>query len=148
DRAVLMGQRDVAEASALAERCDLVVVGIGTSVDQAELVTSGMVDIGEMRDIARSGGVGEMLGHFFEASGRAVDTGLTRRILTLPLTALKGRRIVAVAGGEVKVPAIRAVLASGLLSGLITDERTARAIMDLMRDPAAAGSARAAEVTT
>jgi DNA-binding transcriptional regulator LsrR (DeoR family) len=33
-----------------------------------------------------------------------------------------------VAGGKIKVPAIRAVLASGHLSGLITDERTARAL--------------------
>ena len=40
------------------------------------------------------------------------------------------RRIVAIAGGAMKVAAIRAVLASGLLAGLITDERTARAIVD------------------
>jgi hypothetical protein len=35
-----------------------------------------------------------------------------------------------------KVAAIRAVLASGLLTGLITDERTARAIVDTARDEA------------
>jgi len=39
------------------------------------------------------------------------------------------RRIVAVAGGAVKVDAIRAVLASGLLNGLITDEATAGAVL-------------------
>jgi erythritol transport system ATP-binding protein len=43
---------------------------------------------------------------------------------------LRGCRIVAVAGGAVKVDAVRAVLASGLLSGLITDERTAREIVE------------------
>ncbi|RUV36591.1 sugar-binding transcriptional regulator, partial [Mesorhizobium sp. M7A.F.Ca.MR.228.00.0.0] len=43
---------------------------------------------------------------------------------------LKGRRIVAVAGGKIKVRAIKAVLESRYLSGLITDESTARALVE------------------
>ncbi len=89
-----------------------------------------MVEAEEIAVIARAGGVGEMLGHFFDTSGRPVDNELTRRIVTQPMEALRERRIVAVAGGAIKVDAIRAVLASGLLSGLITDERTARAIAE------------------
>ena len=56
---------------------------------------------------------------------------ITDRILTQPLDRLKGRRIVAVAGGEIKIHAIKAVLESGLLGGLIIDEHTARAIVDM-----------------
>ena len=41
---------------------------------------------------------------------------------------MASRPTVAVAGGRSKVAAIRAVLASGLLRGLITDELTARAL--------------------
>ncbi len=37
----------------------------------------------------------------------------------------------AVAGGALKTHAIKAVLESGLLSGLIIDEHTARAIVDM-----------------
>ena len=41
-----------------------------------------------------------------------------------------GRRdTIAIAGGKSKVAAIKAVLASGLIRGLITDERTARALV-------------------
>jgi erythritol transport system ATP-binding protein len=132
----------------MAEGCNLVLVGVGTTVDQSELVTTGMVDAAEMRDIARSGGVGEMLGHFFQSNGKVVDTDLTRRTVTLPLDALKSRRIIAVAGGEMKVAGLRAVLASGLVSGLITDERTARAIMDLLRAAPTDGPAPAMETAT
>ena len=39
------------------------------------------------------------------------------------------QRIVAIAGGADKTAAIRAVLNSGLLSGLITDEATATALL-------------------
>ena len=88
-----------------------------------------------MEAIAHAGGVGEMLGHFFDIEGRPVETEVTRRILTLPLDRLKDRRIVAVAGGKMKVRAIKAVLESGLLSGLIIDEHTARAIVETARAP-------------
>ena len=133
DREVLMGQKEVASAYALAEGADLLLVGIGTTVPEAELVTAGMVTPEEMAAIAADGGVGEMLGHFFDAQGRPVETDVTRRIVTLPLDRLRGRRILAVAGGAVKVPAVKAVLESGFLSGLVIDEHTARALGDLMR---------------
>ncbi len=133
DRDVLLGQKDAAEAHALGERCDLILVGVGTTVPAAELVTTGMVEPADMAAIASAGGVGEMLGHFFDDRGRPVENDLTRRIVTQPVETLRGRRIVALAGGAIKVDAIRAVLASGLLAGLITDERTARAIVEPAR---------------
>ncbi len=130
DRDLLVGQEEAATAFGLARDADLILVGIGTTVAAAELVTTGMLAPEDMAAIAAAGGVGEMLGHFFDASGRPVETDATRRIVTQPVEALRGRRIVAMAGGAIKVDAIRAVLASGLLSGLITDERTARAIVE------------------
>jgi len=135
DRKVLTGQKGVAEAYDLAKSCDLMLIGVGTTGAEAELVTTGMVEPAEMAALARSGGVGEMLGHFIDDDGQPVANELTQRIVTQPYDALKNRRIVAVAGGTMKVDAIRAVLASRMLSGLITDERTARAIMEAGREP-------------
>ncbi|SDJ53041.1 sugar-binding domain-containing protein [Aliiruegeria lutimaris] len=134
DRSVLLQQREVARAYELAGKSDLVIAGIGTTVPEAELVTTGMMEPAEMKAIADAGGVGETLGHFFDADGNPIATDVTARILTLPLDILRTRRIVAIAGGRVKVDAIRAVLESGLLSGLIIDEHTARTIVDVDRD--------------
>ncbi|MGE0725203.1 MAG: sugar-binding domain-containing protein, partial [Alphaproteobacteria bacterium] len=78
--------------------------------------------------VRRAGGAGEILGHFFDARGRPVDTDVSRRTLSLTVEELRGRNIVAIAGGAAKVDALRAVLASGLARGLITDERTAGAL--------------------
>jgi erythritol transport system ATP-binding protein len=133
DREVLVSQHGVVEAYELAKSCDLMLIGIGTTGAEAELVTTGMVVPAEMAAIAKAGGVGEMLGHFFDDEGQPVANELTKRIVTQSFDALEKRRIVAVAGGAIKVAAIRAVLASGLVSGLITDERTARAIMESTR---------------
>jgi DNA-binding transcriptional regulator LsrR (DeoR family) len=89
-----------------------------------------MIEHAEIEEVKRGGGSGELLGHFFDDRGRPVETALSDRVLALTREQLKGRKIVAVAGGKVKIRAIRSVLASGYLSGLITDERTARALVE------------------
>ena len=129
DRQVLLAQRGVREVFDLANNADLKVVGIGTVEADAQLVSSGMIEPKEIKAISASGGVGELLGHFFDARGRLLDTALTARTLAVSFGGSERDNIVAVAGGPGKVEAIRAVLASRRLIGLITDDRTAHAIL-------------------
>src|SRR5690606_10044317 len=96
----------------------------------ASLVATGMTEKVEMEEIKRAGGVGELLGNFFDEAGNAFETSLSNRALALGRDDIRNRRIVAVAGGKVKVRAIKAILASRYLSGLITDERTARSLVE------------------
>ena len=128
DREVLLSQRGVRDVFALAAQADLMIAGIGTAEPEAQLVSSQMIEPAEIREVKSLGGVGEILGHFFNADGKPIETSLAARTLSLGLDALKDRRIVAIAGGTEKTCAIRSVLMSGCLSGLITDERTALAL--------------------
>lgn len=128
DREVLLSQRGVRDVFALAAQSDLMIAGIGTAEPEAQLVSSQMIEPAEIQEVKSLGGVGEILGHFFNADGKPIETSLAARTLSLGLDALKGRRIVAIAGGTEKTCAIRSVLMSGCLSGLITDERTALAL--------------------
>lgn len=128
DREVLLAQRGVAEAFHLAAMADLLLVGIGTAEPHAQLVSSRMVEPSEIAEVKARGGMGEILGHFFDEQGQSIETSLTQRTLSLGLEQLRGRKIVAIAGGSDKTCAIRSVLMSGLLGGLITDERTAHAL--------------------
>jgi DNA-binding transcriptional regulator LsrR (DeoR family) len=129
DREVLLGQRGVDDVFALAASASLKFVGIGTAKPEASLVSSGMIEAAEIQDVKEKGGVGELLGHFFDAEGQGIETSLTARTLSISLENVGDTRIVAVAGGEEKTGAIRSVLMSGQLSGLITDERTAAALV-------------------
>lgn len=130
DREVLLSQRGVSDVFRLAESADLMLVGIGTTEPHAQLVASRMVEMPEISEVKARGGLGEVLGHFFDEHGQPIETSLTQRTLSLGLEELKGRRIVAIAGGAEKTCAIRSVLMSGLLGGLITDERTAYALVE------------------
>ncbi|MER8500081.1 MULTISPECIES: sugar-binding transcriptional regulator [unclassified Mesorhizobium] len=130
DRTVLLGQKGVSDVFDLAKSADLLIAGIGTAEREASLVATGMIEKGEMEEIRRNGGVGELLGHFFDNAGKAVATTLSDRALALAREDISNRRIVAVAGGKVKVRAIKSVLEGRYLKGLITDERTARSLVE------------------
>ena len=129
DRAVLLAQPGVREIFDMARHAPLKVVGIGTADAGAQSVSSGMIEPREIAEITQVGGLGEMLGHFFDAKGRVLETALTARLLAVDLEGPRAARIVAMAGGPGKVAAVAAVLASGHLHGLITDEATARALL-------------------
>jgi DNA-binding transcriptional regulator LsrR (DeoR family) len=129
DRKVLKAQRAVKEVFDLANNADLKFVGIGNVEPDAQLVSSGMIEPGEITDIAAAGGVGEILGHFFDADGRIIETALSSRMLSASFPKTRSERLVALAGGQTKAEAIRAILTSGRLFGLITDERTAKALL-------------------
>lgn len=130
DRTVLLGQKGISEVFDLGKAADLLIAGIGTAEREASLVATGMIEKGEMEEIRRNGGVGELLGHFFDDAGRAVETTLSNRALALAREDISNRRIVAVAGGKVKVRAIKSVLEGRYLKGLVTDERTARKLVE------------------
>jgi DNA-binding transcriptional regulator LsrR (DeoR family) len=130
DRTVLLGQKGISEVFDLARSADLLFAGIGTAEREASLVATGMIEKGEMEEIRRNGGVGELLGHFFDKAGKAVATTVSNRALALTREDIASRRIVAVAGGKIKVRAIKSVLEGRYLKGLITDERTARSLVE------------------
>jgi DNA-binding transcriptional regulator LsrR (DeoR family) len=129
DREVLLEQRGVREVFEMADRATLKVVGIGTVDPEAQLVSSGMIEPGEIAEIAAGGGVGELLGHFFDADGQVMATTLTARTLAASIGETGARRLVAIAGGPEKVDPISAILRSGCVTGLITDEFTATAVL-------------------
>lgn len=128
DRAVLLAQPGVREIFDLSSSAPLKVAGVGSADASAQLVASGMIEPREIAEIGAAGAVGEMMGHFFNARGEVLQTTLTTRTLSVDLHG--PHRLVVIAGGPGKVAAIRAVLQSGLLAGLITDEVTARALLE------------------
>ncbi len=145
DKAVLLAQRSVKDVFALARLADLVVVGIGELAADAHLLQTGMITPAEFAELAKAGAAGEVLGHFFAADGRSVAAEINGRALGLEPAEMRGKEVVAIAGGRGKARAIHAVLQSRLVTGLVTDEATARRLVELgrgrpRRATAAAGS--------
>lgn len=117
-------------------RVTVALVGIG-SVDPSPLVRDSGNAWGpsEGQQLASAGAVGDICFRFFDAAGNPVASALDERVVGIALDDFRHiPRRVAVAGGLHKVPAIRGALSGGLLTTLVTDTDTARAILDDGRD--------------
>jgi DNA-binding transcriptional regulator LsrR (DeoR family) len=130
DKKVLLSQLGISEVLQMSEAASLLIVGIGEISAEGFLHMCGMVGADEIEAMRKAGAAGEVLGHFFTLGGQHIESDLSDRALAPDPDRLRGRRIVAIAGGTTKVAAIRAILASKLLHGLITDETTARQLLE------------------
>lgn len=129
DCAVMMAQEGVAETIAAAAKATLFLVGIGEVTGRAFLPTASALVAREFEELAQRGAAGELLGRYLDSGGSRIDTQLHAQVVGLDPEAMRGREAIAIAGGTGKVGAIRAVLRSRLLTGLITDEATARSLL-------------------
>ena len=129
DKRVLMAQKGLKDVFALARAAKLHIVGIGEVGPKAHMLATGTITAEEFRQLERAGAVGEVLGQFLDAKGRPVEADINQRAVAVQLAEIKGTRIVAIAGGRTKTRAIAAVLESRVVTGLITDETTAKAIV-------------------
>jgi len=131
EKNVLLAQDSIRSMLDLARQADLVMVGIGSLEGDAHLRQVGMIADAEWTDLKCHGAVGDLMGSFIDAAGHPVASAVNQLSVGLGLQDLKGKQVVAVAGGSHKAAAILAALKTGTLTGLITDERTAAAVVDL-----------------
>ncbi len=126
-KAVLVKDASVEEASKLFSKLDLALVGIGSLEPSSLLANSGNIfSVEERRQLRRSGAVGDICFQFIDKEGRLVESPLMKRVIGIDLATLKSApRVVGIAGGESKIPAILAALKGKWINVLITDRRTA-----------------------
>ncbi len=129
ERDLLLGLDAVKKVRSLAARADVTLVGVGQIDSQAQLHIDGFISRDELLDLIRLGAIGEVAGWAFDAEGRILDGGTNRTLMSVPHTIPAQRLIVGVAQGSAKIAAIRAALMGRILSGLITNEATASALL-------------------
>jgi deoxyribonucleoside regulator len=116
------------EISKLWHELDVVILGIGTypSVpDQATAARFGNL----LRD---KKAVGMIATYYFDKEGHIIKSK-DDIVIRIPLEALKRvAKIFVIGGGEKKINSIRGTLKTGLVTHLITDDRTAQALVKLV----------------
>ncbi|MDF3607042.1 sugar-binding transcriptional regulator [Paracoccus sp. DMF-8] len=113
----------------LAQSADVVFVGVGQMSDDAPLRADGFLSLDELQDMRAAGAVGEVAGWVFDPQGRYLDVGTNRRTGGIRVAPGLDRPSIGVAAGDSKVPAILGAMKSRIINGLVTDERTAQALL-------------------
>jgi DNA-binding transcriptional regulator LsrR (DeoR family) len=128
EKAVLLNLKPVKHVCNLAKRANVTMVGVGGLDDNAPLFVDGFITRAELRALRRAGAIGEIVGWAYDRDGRLL-TGLTNeRVVSVPIGKAAAAPVIGAAMGPSKLAAIRAALIGQLISGLITDEATAKAL--------------------
>jgi len=130
-RFALDAERFVAEALHRAARADALLFSLGVLDDESVLVRSGAVTDAELLRLRAANACGDVLGHFLDSSSEIADEDLEARVMGLGLDDLAASPCsIGVAGGHRKADIIRSALGRGILDVLVTDEDTARHVLE------------------
>ena len=130
-RDLLVEQFMFREIQARALAADLALVSIG-GLNSATIRLASVFDEGECNSANQHGAIGNFLGFYIDDQAEAIDHPINKKIVGV--SGEKFRQIprrVIVSAGESKVKAMNAVLTKGLLTDLVTDQATARALLNL-----------------
>jgi DNA-binding transcriptional regulator LsrR (DeoR family) len=84
-----------------------------------------------MEDLRALGAVGDVLGTVVDAEGQPIPHPINERVIGIGIEDLGPiPNVILAAGGPHKVPIVRAILKRGVVNTLVTDETTARALLE------------------
>ncbi|MET0942691.1 MAG: sugar-binding transcriptional regulator [Mesorhizobium sp.] len=129
EREMLLKQPMIQPALTLAAKADVTFVGIGDLGPKAPLYEDGFITEAELRALQKAGAVGEIVGWAFDRDGRLIEGITNDRVSSAPLPSRERSLVVAIAMGDRKLLGILAAVTRRLVNGLITDERTATALL-------------------
>jgi DNA-binding transcriptional regulator LsrR (DeoR family) len=129
----LLARPEVARVLAAAASADVVLVGPSTAdPETSSLVLAGGLTREDMGALRSRGAVGDVIGQFYDARGRPIDTELDGRSIRLSLGQLRAANVVAIATGTERVQSILGAQRCGIIKGLITDAGTCVELLEAL----------------
>ncbi len=127
--AALLTSEPVRHALETARAADVTFVSVGVAGEGSMLLGEGLIGADAMAALVAAGASGEVMGHWVDAAGTGLATpGLEEVGLTLD-DLRASRRVVAVAGGAEKAPAVLAALRGRIVTELIVDDGLAASLL-------------------
>ena len=129
----LIRDQYIRKALTMAQRADIMVVGIGAVNENIGQYRAGYLNDADLEHIRDQGAVGEVIGTYFSQKGAVVPLELNDRIIGLAFNDLINVPTrVGVSWGLQKASANIGAARSGLVSVLITDENAAREMLNIL----------------
>jgi len=129
-QALFMEQDVIGEMLEKIRSCEAIALATG-DLKSSLLVRDALPSGVDPAELMALGGVGDITGHILNAKGLPIDHPLNGQVIGLTLEEMAGiKNVILAAGGAHKVPVIRAALRRGFVDTLVTDENTARALID------------------
>ena len=126
-----LNERSISDIFSMNKLAHMTVIGIGALKENASIFKLNIASENDFQLMKMNGAVGDLLSNFIDPSGTLVESDLHDRLISTPISNLKEfRNTIAVAGGVEKKDAIKAALLGGYINVIITDETTARQLIE------------------
>lgn len=127
----ILNEPEVTRIIQMAELANIAVVGIGPMSVDATFTQFGYITPQELEILRKEGGVGDILGQFYDIDGKRLEVDFHHRLVAVRIENLKRmKHVIGVAGGDHKVDAIKGALRGKYIHSLITDEKTALRLLE------------------
>jgi DNA-binding transcriptional regulator LsrR (DeoR family) len=113
---------------------DVALLSVGDMSRNSLLIRFGLPNDVTSASLKRAGAVGDIVGHFLDASGRPIEHPINKRVIAASPNTLAGiATVILASGGPHKSPIIAAVLRARLAHVLVCDEASAAEALQLYR---------------
>jgi DNA-binding transcriptional regulator LsrR (DeoR family) len=126
----LMATQDIQTVLEIGRKVDIALIGIGNPFEESTLMKLGYLQEPDLNHLRKLGTVGDIGFRFFDGKGKPINDTLNTKVIGVTLEELKDiNKVICVVEGEHKVESVLGALRGQFIDVLITDERTASAII-------------------
>lgn len=131
----LLETESIKETINIGKQADVALLGVGTTLPEySSFYVAGYISLRELNRLRRDGAIGDVCGLHFTKNGQPTADDFSDRLVSIRRTELVSIPIrLGVAGGEGKAEAILGALRSKYINVLVTDNLTARKVLDLAK---------------
>jgi len=129
---VMEKERNTKRIKEIANKIDINITGIGTIGAESTIFKAGYFKYDEIKYIESTGAIGSINLNFIDKNGKEVKSDFDARIIKVfPYSKFRQtENIIGIVFGVNKAQAIKAALNANLIKTLITDENTAKAVIN------------------
>lgn len=130
-RTIFVEQAAIGDVLERAKKLDMALVSVGSLSPDSTIRRLSLLGDDEIASLIEAGAVGDCLAHLIDAEGRLVDHPVNQRVIGLdPHDLGNVPTSILASGGPAKAPVMKAVVKAGYLNVVITDEASARRLLD------------------
>ncbi|MBN1391524.1 MAG: hypothetical protein JW947_01830, partial [Sedimentisphaerales bacterium] len=130
ERSIFIKHPQIQTVLQMAKNASLAITGIGT-LESTVFREDNFLSTEDVKRLEKEGVVGEICSRFFDANGNQPDTKYRDCVIGISIEQLKAiPEVIAITSGVSRVNAILAAIRNKFIKSLITDEETAKALLE------------------
>lgn len=129
-KVAMMNEESIKEVMQMGKSCDVALLGIGSVTTNSTGILASGLSKNELEILKKEGAVANICCSYINKEGKVIDSSIANKILGHSILDLNKSKKIAIAMGDDKLDAIKAVLSGNFVDVFITSLETAKKLID------------------